>query len=240
MEGTSEKVRVPEGTRIPEQYFSVRITIDHDKFSVIEKNVIYDYDWYICYPHTGNETEKQHFHCLLPGHGKAAEQRIRDRVARHIGVGNAVYCLKHFENGVVEGIGYCLHERGEPFTRGDVQSWIAAAVPKVKESDVPVKKRKRCLVTEDVDGETFVRGYPLNKYNIVDQAVHVYHKQRFTHKSWRQTIGFMVDQGNKYRWHFTETMDCAFELDFLNGIQASESRDNFLNKLIGFDFSSLP
>lgn len=109
----------------PEKYVSLRVTIPHDQWDVIEQK-IEDFEWYISYPHLGKNGTNPHFHVFLPGNKRDAD-RVRDRLKKSGLAGNKQFSIKCHENGVLAAIQYGSREKTTPKTRGDVAHWIAAA-----------------------------------------------------------------------------------------------------------------
>jgi len=219
----------------PSEYTSIRITIKHDVGPAFVAEFFKDEPWYICYPHNGKNGDNEHYHVFVSATTVLGRQKYRDRLKRAHGPGNKFFSLKHCKNGISCAIQYGSKEGTEPITRGDVQSWIELSPAWLP--GVAGRKRKRCITADDAEGDEFTVGVPLNKYNIVAHAARVYKKRKFTHKSFRRTLLFMLSQRETYNWQLVEKLDDMCVWYFLLEIGDDEAAERVINCLLGPDFS---
>lgn len=109
----------------PKDYVSVRVTLTHEQWPVIEQCFL-DFPWYISYPHLGKNGNNPHFHVCVPG-CKRDSNKIRERLKGAGLSGNQQFSIKCHQNGVESFIQYASREKTTPKTRGSVDKWIADA-----------------------------------------------------------------------------------------------------------------
>ena len=108
----------------PNEYVSIRLTTKHTHFDDVVKHVLYDFEWYISYPHFGKTGKNEHFHIFVPGN-KSAAQRLRDRLKKLNYTGNKHLSIECNQNGIKLAIKYGSREKTTPFTKGDLtEKWI--------------------------------------------------------------------------------------------------------------------
>lgn len=117
----SQTDRQTDRQSIPQDYLSIRVTcpkVDHRR--VLEK--IFSEVDYVCYPHKGKKTGKEHFHLFCPQVSKKNMLRERLRSAGY--EGNGQVCIKIMHNGLDHGIQYGSKEGTDPYIQGDLQEIV--------------------------------------------------------------------------------------------------------------------
>lgn len=133
----------------PDQYLSVRLTIPHSEWHLVENGILGDVPVFIAYPHAGNTNENPHYHILIPNYDKC--ELLRQRIKRGLsqfGTGNGLYSIKSNTNGLLSGIQYCGHENTVPILKGEnVEQWVKDAPewvdvdPKMRQMKIGEKRK---------------------------------------------------------------------------------------------------
>lgn len=116
---------------VPTFYVSLRVTVDHARWSDIKDIVLKD-EQYVVYPHKGSGGDNPHFHIFVPSPDKKAVERLRARVKRCFPdfSGNAYFSAKFQGNGILHAITYGSKEETTPFVSGpDMQNLVLMAPP---------------------------------------------------------------------------------------------------------------
>lgn len=117
----------PTELELPEEYASLRITIEHTKYAELHDKVLFDLEWYISYPHTGKNRSNEHYHVFFQS---GITERLRKRIKDNFGSGNKQFSFKSFKNGLASGIQYGSKEGTRPYYVGDeCPEWILSAPP---------------------------------------------------------------------------------------------------------------
>lgn len=152
-------------------YLSLRVTIDHNKWDEVQ-NCVFDYD-YVCYPHVGSSTKKEHFHIFIPieldAH-RIHSDRIRKRFRDGLGLsGNGHFSIKSMSNGLWQGIQYGSKEGSAAYVSDDVMRMLVDAAPKWDPSAKGTKYAQRMLPY--AKGDRSEKDWQLTYTNLVTQAV---------------------------------------------------------------------
>jgi len=170
----------------PTGYISLRLTMKHEDWPLIAREVINDSEWYISYPHYGKNRDNEHFHVFLPG-GRTESEKYRNRAKKLGYSGNKHVSIKCHENGLSCAIQYGSRENTEPFAKGDnVQEWIENA-PKWVQVDKASMLGKR--------GRVDPEGIKLTSVNHLRLAWEYRKKQRFPNDTLPGVIASMLDAG---------------------------------------------
>jgi len=154
----------------PPNYMTLRITVPHDQWPLIEDKVLFGVPVYIAYPHSGKEGENEHFHICVPMAEKNDKMiaRFRKRVNDAFrGVkGNKIVAAKFMTNGVDKAIQYMSKEKTEPIYLGDdCEAWIAASPVWT------VQTTMEKFLDKDDEITHKTRDWQLNYNNLIPQAV---------------------------------------------------------------------
>lgn len=152
-------------------YYSIRLTIEHAWWSKIYSHLLMDKS-YVAAPHTGSETEKQHWHLVIPG-PSGDDQIYRNAINRKLSLkGNGLYQLKYMKNPIVEAITYLKHEPGVVLKFSpDMQAYVDSA------PDWVDFRQSRMEEHVDMERRRRVRDWQLTYSNLVPQAVE--HRRQF-------------------------------------------------------------
>lgn len=124
----------------PTHYLSIRLTCPHDEWARIEQTILEGIDHYVAYPHIGkSEGGNPHWHIFIPAGAAREGDRIRNRIKREYGTGNAVFSIKYMSNGLLHGLQYGGREKTQPMVGRSMQRWVDQA-PAWVEGGRPVVK----------------------------------------------------------------------------------------------------
>lgn len=185
------------GTTYPQDYASVRVTCSHiDLPRMLLK--VFDGESYICYPHKGQKTHKEHCHVLIPDMDDAGRERLKKRLVRAGYKGNESYSIKGMHNGLDKGIQYASKEDTKPIVVGDFDEFISKAPKWEKQTSIHSHFAKE-------GPDKGLRHWQLNYSNLVPQAVHYAKvnklgdltlkcvvKHMLTHTKWRPCKAMIV------------------------------------------------
>lgn len=117
---------------VPTFYVSLRLTLDHGRWSDIKDKVVHDAQ-YVAYTHKGTGGDNPHFHIFIPDPDqKKAAERFRKRVKSAFPdcTGNAYFSCKFMSNGILNAITYGSKEETVPYVSGpDMQALVDLAPP---------------------------------------------------------------------------------------------------------------
>lgn len=144
-------------------YASVRVTCPHIDLKRMLAKIFAGLS-YICYPHKGSKTGKEHCHVLVPDATVKVRDQLKTRLNRNGYVGNETFSIKGMNNGILCGIQYASREGTEPIIEGDLHELVKLA-PAWKQTSI----HSHMSVTDKPDK---LRDWQLNYSNLVPQAVH--------------------------------------------------------------------
>jgi len=149
-------------TDAPTQYLSIRLTCPHNDWQQIESIILEGIDHYVAYPHIGqSEGGNPHWHIFVPAKNPREGDRIRNRIKRLYGNGNAVFSLKFMSNGLLLGLQYGGREKTRPMVGLTMQRWVDLAPEWVPKSELVTTK----ALKERLGSPTLTLG------NLVKQAL---------------------------------------------------------------------
>jgi len=187
-------VRLPtlltQHTLLTQRYYSIRLTMPHDKWSLIYGQLIGESS-YVAYPHVGTATEKEHWHVLLIS--PLDDKKIRNIINRKLHLmGNGLFSMKSYPTNIVSGITYCKHDSTSvPKMSLDMTDIVASAPAWAKQTPIdihydPVGKPVKCS------------DWQLTYANLVGQAVEYRRRSKTDFDSLKSTVQDML-QHTKWR-----------------------------------------
>lgn len=204
----TQDLQVPPGPF--EIYWSIRLTLAHAWWSKVFAHLVKDQS-FIAFPHLGNETEKEHWHVLIPISGVPNDKNVRNIIDRKLGLrGNGQYSLKLMKNGIATGIAYGKHDvRKPPKCSPDLQELL---------DSTPARDAQRQARLEEhlSTDRKKVRDWQLTYSNLVAQAVNHYHHHQMPGASLKDTVKHMIAT-TKWRPSiqvYRGGVDMCFEHDF--------------------------
>lgn len=172
------------------RYYSIRLTMPHDKWSLIYGQLIGESS-FVAYPHVGSATEKEHWHVLLIT--PLDDKKIRNIINRKLHLmGNGLFSMKSYPTNIVSGITYCKHEADSvPKMSPDMASIVSSAPAWVKQTPIDIhydpagKPPGKCS------------DWQLTYANLVGQAVEYRRRTKTDFDSLKTTIQHML---NHTKW----------------------------------------
>lgn len=173
-------------TDIPEHYASVRVTCPHiDMKRMLTK--VFDGFSYICYPHKGSKTNKEHCHVLVPTNDSKDRDKIKTRLNRSGYTGNESFSVKGMHNGILQGIQYASKEGTDPIIEGDLHGLIDIAPKWSNQSSIHSHFSSTAR-----DKPEKLRDWQLNYCNLVPQAVHFAKVNRLGEQGLKSVVKEMI------------------------------------------------
>lgn len=170
-------------------YVSVRVTCSHIDMKAMLDKVFHAME-YICYPHRGQKTKKEHCHVLVPGCSSHLIQKIKKRLTRNGYTGNESYSIKGMHNGLHSGIQYASKEDTKPIVVGDFDKIIEES-PKWHQQSI------HSHYSIDAKPDKLLRDWQLTYTNLVPQAVHYAKVNKMGDSSLREVLKDMI---SKTKW----------------------------------------
>lgn len=170
-------------------YLSVRVTCAHiDMKRMLER--IFSGFKYICYPHKGSKTNKEHVHVLIPDPENNTGKNIKDRLTRAGYKGNESFSVKGMKNGILQGIQYASRENTDPIVEGGLGHLIEMA-PEWQHRQTNMHKYY-AVEDDDEKKSRKVRDWQLTYSNLVPQAVMYYKKHKLDTTSLKNVVKHMM------------------------------------------------
>lgn len=167
-------------------YLSVRITVAHKNVTKLVAIIFKSMD-YICYPHKGCRTKKEHIHVLVVD--VTAAPKIRTRLLREGYKGNESFSVKTFHNGLSKGIQYASKEGTTPTVCGEFEEIIASAPKWVQKDMYSYSDRSMVDVKK-------LRDWQLTYTNVVPVTVRHVQDVGVTHLSFFDAIDHLMEHTN--------------------------------------------
>lgn len=185
---------------IPEHYASVRVTCPHIDMKRMLQTV-FDTFSYICYPHKGAKTHKEHCHVLIPTNDPKDRDKIKSRLNRAGYTGNESFSVKGMHNGILQGIQYAAKEGTSPIVHGDLVHLIDLAPKWTSQTSIHSH-----YSSKSSDKPEKLRDWQLNYTNLVAQAVHYSKVNKLGDMTLKQVVKDMI---RTTKWRPCKQMYCS-------------------------------
>jgi len=183
---TGQPANQPTNHQPPVWYVSIRVTVGHDEWDRVYE-CIKDCLWYISYPHTGSNSDNEHFHIFVPGANNADREKFRKRFKSAGFSGNKQFSIKLNQNCVTSAIQYASKEGTTPRFSGDEQSeWIAMSPEWENRTTKGIKPKPRKIDP---------LGIRLSCVNLLQLSFKYHQSKRMTTDHLGKVMEFMLNDG---------------------------------------------